>query len=292
MRPPQQYGVDVNLRAVLASPLGFLIGVSLGALGGGGSILAVPALVYGAGQSPRAATTTSLFLVGVASLVGIAPHWRAGRVRVGTGVVFGLTGIGGSLAGSALNQRIDPNVLLLGFAGLVCLAAWRMLTGCPTCTKVGETTAVGTRAAAGAPSTASAAAAAVMPLRIDLRSALTVLGAGTAVGFLAGLFGVGGGFVIVPALTLALKLPMPDAIGTSLLVIVINSITALSTRVATSSIDWAITLPFVVAAVAGVLTGGRIADRLDPRRSLRWFAALLGAVAAYTAVRATSALVA
>ena len=292
MRPPQQYGVDVNLRAVLASPLGFLIGVSLGALGGGGSILAVPALVYGAGQSPRAATTTSLFLVGVASLVGIAPHWRAGRVRVGTGVVFGLTGIGGSLAGSALNQRIDPNVLLLGFAGLVCLAAWRMLTGCPTCTKVGESAAVGAREGAGAPSTASAAAVAVLPLRVDLRSALTVLAAGTAVGFLAGLFGVGGGFVIVPALTLALKLPMPEAIGTSLLVIAINAATALSTRMATTSIDWGVTLPFVVAATAGVLTGGRIADRLEPRRSLRWFAALLVAVAAYTAVRATLALAA
>ncbi len=280
----------MNLRALLASPLGFLIGLSLGALGGGGSILAVPALVYGAGQSPRAATTTSLFLVGTASLVGIAPHWRAGRVRVGMGVVFGLTGVGGSLAGSALNQRIDPNVLLLGFAGLVCLAAWRMLTGCPTCTKVGETTAVGARS--GAPSTASAAAAATLPFRIDIRSVATMVAAGTLVGFLAGLFGVGGGFVIVPALALALKLPMPEAIGTSLLVIVINSMVALSTRVTTTSIDWGITLPFVVAAIAGVLTGGRIVDRLDPRRSLRWFAALLVGVAVYTAVRATSALVA
>ena len=98
--------------------------------------------------------------------------------------------------------------------------------------------------------------------------------------------------MIVPALALALKLPMPEAIGTSLLVIVINSMVALSTRVATTSIDWGITLPFVVAAIAGVLTGGRIADRLDPRRSLRWFAALLVGVAVYTAVRATSALVA
>jgi uncharacterized membrane protein YfcA len=279
----------VNLRALLTSPLGFLIGVSLGALGGGGSILAVPVLVYAAGQPARSATTTSLILVGIASLVGMASHWRAGRVRVGTGVVFGLTGIGGSLAGSALNQRIDPDVLLLSFAGLVCVAAWRMLTGCPTCTKVGEATAL-RQGSAEAPSTLSAAAMSVRR-RVDVRSVLTVLAAGTAVGFLTGLFGVGGGFVIVPALTLVLKLPMPEAIGTSLLVIAINAAVALSTRLATTSIDWGITLPFVISAIAGVLAGGRVADRLDPRRSLRWFAALLVAVAVYTAVRATASLV-
>lgn len=279
----------MNVRALLASPLGFLVGVSLGALGGGGSILAVPALVYAAGQPTRGATTTSLLLVGVASLVGMTSHWRAGRVRVRTGVLFGLTGIGGSLAGSALNQRIDPNVLLLSFAGLVCVAAWRMLTGCPTCTKVGEAAEL-QRTAGATRSTVSAAGVTLLQRHVDLGSALTVLAAGTAVGFLTGLFGVGGGFVIVPALALALKLPMPEAIGTSLLVIAINAAVALSTRIATTSIDWGITLPFVVAAVAGVLTGGRVADRLDPQRSLRWFAALLVAVAIYTAVRATSAL--
>jgi len=83
---------------------------------------------------------------------------------------------------------------------------------------------------------------------------------------------------------------MPQAIGTSLLVIAINSAVALAARLATTSIDWKITVPFTVAAVAGVLTGGKIADRLDPERSLRWFAALLVTVAAYTALRAVSAL--
>lgn len=271
------------MRALLASPLGFLIGLSLGALGGGGSILAVPALVYAAGQDPKAATTSSLLLVGSASLVGMAAHWRAGRVQVGTGVVFGLTGIGGSLAGSALNRIIDPDVLLLGFAGLVCLAAWRMLTGCPTCTKSGEEAEL-----AGT----SRNTATLLRRGIDTETVLTVLVAGTAVGFLTGLFGVGGGFVIVPALALGLKLPMPQAIGTSLLVIAINSAVALTTRLATTSIDWGITLPFTVAAIAGVLTGGKVADRLDPERSLRWFAGLLIAVAAYTAIRAATTLAA
>jgi uncharacterized membrane protein YfcA len=291
------------VRALLASPLGFLIGLSLGALGGGGSILAVPALVYAAGQGPKGATATSLFLVGTAALVGMGDHWRAGRVRLGTGLAFGLVGIGGSIAGSALNRHLDPDVLLLGFAGLVCVAAWRMLTGCPTCTNVGETRAVtapdgngGSGPAGGADDVATATLVRTVPVRraaaaaIDVRTVVTVVVAGTAVGFLTGLFGVGGGFVIVPALALGLKLPMPEAIGTSLLVIAVNSAVALTTRLATTTIDWHITLPFTVAAVAGVLTGGRVAGRLDPERSLRWFAALLVAVAAYTAIRAGLAL--
>ena len=271
------------MRALLASPLGFLIGLSLGALGGGGSILAVPVLVYAAGQDPKAATATSLLLVGSAALVGMGTHWKAGRVRVGTGIAFGLTGIAGSLAGSALNHRIDPDVLLLGFAGLVCVAAWRMLTGCPTCTNIGETREL---------TETTGTTLTLLRQRLDTRTVLTVLIAGTAVGFLTGLFGVGGGFVIVPALALGLKLPMPQAIGTSLLVIAINSAVALTTRLATTTIDWHITLPFTVAAIAGVLSGGKVADRLDPERSLRWFAGLLVAVAVYTAIRAGTTLTA
>jgi uncharacterized membrane protein YfcA len=267
------------MRALLASPLGFLIGVSLGALGGGGSILAVPALVFAAGQDPREATTTSLLLVGVAALVGMGAHWRAGRVRVGTGLLFGFAGVGGSLAGSALNRDVDPDLLLLGFAGLVLVAAWRMLTGCPTCTNIGEQLAI-TR-----PGNTL-----VADPRIGRRTVAVVLLAGTGVGFVTGLFGVGGGFVIVPALTLGLKLPMPQAIGTSLLVIAVNAAVGLAGRLATTGIDWAVTAPFTVAAIAGVLTGGRLADRLDAEGSLRWFAGLLVAVALYTAGRAGLAL--
>jgi uncharacterized membrane protein YfcA len=265
------------MRALLASPLGLLIGLSLGALGGGGSILAVPALVYGAGQDARSATASSLLLVGVASLFGMVRHHRAGRVRVGTGLTFGFVGVGGSLLGTALNRRVDPDLLLLGFSGLVVIAAWRMLTACPTCTRVGEQLAATARGGV-----------AVAPPRtaIDTRRLAKVAVAGTGVGFLTGLFGVGGGFVIVPALTLLLGLAMPEAIGTSLLVIAVNSGVALTTRLATTSIEWDVTLPFVVAAVVGVLLGGHFADRLDPQRSLRWFAGLLVTVAVYTAVAA------
>jgi len=268
------------VRALAASPLGFLIGLSVGALGGGGSILAVPVLIYVAGQDPRAATTTSLVIVGLAALVGMADHWRSGRVRVGPGLVFGLAGAGGSLGGSALNRRLDPDLLLLAFAGLVMVAAWRMLTGCPSCTKVGERDAIGlggtTKVVAG--------------LRIDAATVTEVLVAGTVVGFFTGLFGVGGGFIIVPALTLGLRFAMPEAIGTSLLIIAVNSAMALGARLGQGGIDWTVAVPFAVSTVAGTLVGSRLADRLPERTMLRWFAGLLIAVAVYTAIRSVMAL--
>ena len=264
------------MRALLASPLGFLIGLSLGALGAGGSIVAVPALVYVAGQDPKAATTSSLILVGVAATIGLGSHLRVGHVRVGTGLAFGLAGVGGSLAGSGVNRHVDPDVLLLGFSALVLIAAWRMFVGCPTCTKVGEERSSRSLVVTGGVLTRT---------RLEARQVVLVLVAGSAVGFLTGLFGVGGGFVIVPALALVLRLPMPEAIGTSLIVIAINCGVALASRLATTSVDWALTAPFALTAIAGVIAGGRLADRLDPERSLGWFAGILVVVALYTAVR-------
>ncbi|HEY9556495.1 MAG TPA: sulfite exporter TauE/SafE family protein, partial [Acidimicrobiales bacterium] len=196
------------MRALLASPLGFAIGFALGALGGGGSILAVPALVYAAGQSATEATTTSLLVVAGASVFGLVGHWRGGRVLAGPGIVFGLVGIGGSILGTSLNRRLDEDALLAGFAVLILVAAWRMLTGCPSCTRVGEQRALDS------PSPEGGGAALLTRIRVTPRQLITVVAAGTAVGFLTGLFGVGGGFVIVPALTLALGFNMPQAVGT------------------------------------------------------------------------------
>ena len=112
---------------LLALPIGMLIGLSLGALGGGGSILTVPALVYLLGESPHGATTASLIIVGVTSLVGMAVHLRAGRVRVRSGIVFGVLGAGGAFAGSRLSASIDPNALLAAFSVLMAGAAVTML---------------------------------------------------------------------------------------------------------------------------------------------------------------------
>ena len=269
-------------RALLASPLGFLIGVSLGALGGGGSILAVPVLVFVAGQSPAQATTTSLLVVGAASVVGAVGHWRHGRVRLGAGLLFGVLGIAGSLAGSALNRRLDGDVLLLGFAALILVAAWRIVTGCPSCTSVGEIKALGTE-----PTAPGRLAVRARPSTATRR--LKLVAAGTLVGFLTGLFGVGGGFVIVPALALVLQYSMPQAIGTSLVVITVNTAMAFAARLG-GSIDWGTTLLFAAAAMAGVGAGTRITDRIEPEAMQRSFAALLVAVALYTGGRAATGI--
>ncbi len=115
--------------------------------------------------------------------------------------------------------------------------------------------------------------------------------AGTVVGLLTGFFGVGGGFVIVPALVLALGFTMPEAVGTSLLVITINSVVALGTRLQTGSIDWATVIPFTLASLIGVVIGTRLARTKDSTSLQRWFVVLLVAVAIYTAIQSGLAIV-
>jgi len=276
------------VRALLASPLGFLIGVSLGALGGGGSILAVPVLVYVAGQDPKAATATSLVLVTMTALFGIVPHARAGRVRFGKGTLFAATGIAGTLLGTRLNALVDPAVLLLAFAGLMIVVAGLMLRSArrrPTPKPVGA--AVATTPATGEPDADAGdeAAPGFTPAAIA-----RLLATGTVVGMLTGFFGVGGGFVIVPALVLALGFTMPEAVGTSMLVIVLNSLIALAARLGDGGVQWGVILPFAIASISGVFVGSRLADRHDPRTLQGWFAGLLIAVAVYTATRSIIAL--
>lgn len=266
------------MRALLASPLGLLIGLSLGALGGGGSILAVPALVYAAGQSAKGATTTSLILVAITSVIGIAPHWRAGRVRIVPGVLFGLAGVGGSLLGSRWNTAADPDVLLLAFSGVMVAAGVAMLRR----TRRQKAAAASENAVSGNPTTTE--------VHADLATVVKVVAAGSVVGLLTGFFGVGGGFVIVPALVLALGFTMPEAVGTSLLVITINSAVALSTRLQGGNVEWGTVVPFTVASLIGVVIGGRLAGSRNSTTLQQWFVGLLFAVAAYTAVKSALAV--
>lgn len=300
---------------VLAVVLALGIGVTLGALGGGGSILAVPVLVYVAGQTPSAATATSLVAVGAAAAVGVIGHARLRRVRWGAALAFVATGVAGSWLGSHLNRSVDPDLLLLGFSGLMFVAAHRMLTACPSCTNVGEElalaladadaagragldvladselAAIGTAAPAATLATTSAASAALAARpALDLAAIVRVVVAGTVVGFLTGLFGVGGGFIIVPALTLALGMSLPVAIGTSLLVIVGNALVSLGFR-GLGAVDWAVALPFTVAMLLGSLLGSNVAHRLPVERSLKAFAGLLVAVALANGIAAGFALV-
>ena len=282
---------------IVAVAFGLLIGVALGALGGGGSILAVPVLAHLAGQSAAAATATSLVAVGVAAAVAAVSHARAGRVRWDAAGAFLVTGIAGTWAGSTVSERLDGDVLLLAFSGLVLIAAYRMLTACPTCTNVGEEQALNTAAtltSSTRPGTTLLDAdrqhvAEPVAAPKAARRVVLVVSAGSVVGFLTGLFGVGGGFVIVAALTLALGLTLPTAIGTSLAVIAGNAAIALVFR-GLGSVDWDIAGPFTVTMLVGSTVGALIAHRLPPARSLQAFAALLVAVAVANGIAASVAL--
>jgi uncharacterized membrane protein YfcA len=266
--------------------------VSLGALGGGGSILAVPILVYAAGESPQAATTTSLVVVGASALLGMVVHLRAGRVRVVPGILFGLAGVGGSLVGTHLNGSVDPNVLLLAFAGLMLIAAWRMWVNQQTPGAGDEDFELYPDSGSGTGPGLASEGGVEVATRSPVTSVVVakVLVAGTIVGFITGFFGVGGGFVVVPALVLALGFEMPEAVGTSLLVIAINSAVALAGRVSSGGVDWAVAGPFTIAALLGVSVGKSVADRLPTVTLVRWFVGLLVVLAAYVATRAGLAL--
>lgn len=275
--------------------MGLLIGLSLGALGGGGSILTVPALVYVIGQGAKAATTSSLFIVGISSLIGALGHHRSGRVRWSTGVAFGITGIAASFAGTAANRLVQPDVLLLAFAVLILVAAAGMLAKTRDSARRNApddalVSAGGPPLAGSADTTAADEGSPSGTDRKGRRIAKVVV-AGLAVGFMTGFFGVGGGFVIVPALTLALGMAMPEAIATSLVVIAINSGAALLFRAGTAHFDWAVIVPFTLAAIAGSLAGKKVADNLNARTLTRAFAVLLVAVAVYTATQSVLGLV-
>jgi uncharacterized membrane protein YfcA len=166
-------------------------------------------------------------------------------------------------------------VLLLAFSGLMLVAAfamWRRANRQPSATDTPEAPAAG------------------RPHARTHRWPSKVVLAGTFVGLLTGFFGVGGGFVIVPALVLALGFTMAEAVGTSLLVIAINSVVALSTRLQTGSIEWSTVIPFTVASMIGVVIGSRLASTRDSSSLQRWFVGLLVVVAVYTAVRSAVAL--
>ena len=245
--------------------LGLAIGILLGLLGGGGSILAVPALVYGVGTPLAVAVPTSLLVVGISSATAVLPRLRRGQVAWRIAGVFGAAGAGAAFAGAAVNRLLDPRVVLVGFAALMVAAGMRMLRE--------QITVGGDCALPGG--------------GVNWRGCLPkAIGSGVVVGFLTGLFGVGGGFLIIPALVLLLGLPMTVAVGTSLVIIVINSVAGFAAHAGDADLDYRIALAFTAAAVVGSLASARVASRLPAERLRRWFAYLVFAVAAFVVVQA------
>lgn len=245
---------------VLAAILGVAIGVTLGILGAGGSILAVPVLVHIAGLEVSAATATSLVAVGsAAGFAAIGQRKRVeGRLAISLIVVGGLGGV----LGGFLSRRLADGPVLLAFSGIVLLAAYRMLRQRDRSSS-GDRTGLLDRLRGDGESTAEF---------------IGMVGSGLLVGALTGLFGVGGGFVIVPVLTIVLGREIREAIATSLVVIAGNAAISLLLR-GPGTVDWGIAAVLTIPMLMGSVVGSHISSRIDPDRTRRIFALVLIAVA-------------
>ncbi len=261
------------------APLGLIIGITLGALGGGGAILTVPILVYLLGQAPLAATSGSLIIVGLSSLVGLIPHYRVRRVRILEGLTFGAVGIIGTVVGSAASAAIRPELLMSMFSVLMYVVAGLMIK------KVRDQRRLARHHAAAGTTPAEPEPLTLGALRRNPGALVKVVLTATGVGLLTGFFGVGGGFAVVPALVLALGFAMPTAVGTSLLVIAVNSATALASRLGTGvEIDWPLILTFSLFAAGGSLLGARVARKANPHTLSVAFTVLMIAVGTYVGI--------
>ena len=237
----------------LTIALAVFVGIALGLLGGGGAILTVPLLAYVAGLDPRQAITISLLVVGVTAAVSAITHARAGRVQWRTAALFGSAAMAGAYAGGLLARLIPGTTLMIAFAVVMIAAAIAMMRGRKN---------------------PAAATARRMPLL-----KLAVLGVG--VGMVSGLVGAGGGFLLVPALALLGGLSMPVAVGTSLVVISMQSFAGLAGHLASQHIDWRLAGMVTAAAVIGGLVGGRLTAIVDPntlRQLFGWFVLLMASV--------------
>ncbi|GAA1349636.1 sulfite exporter TauE/SafE family protein [Falsarthrobacter nasiphocae] len=240
---------------------GIAVGLLMGALGGGGAILAIPLLVFGLGLSPQEATVISLIVVGVGAVTGAASHAKAGNVRLRQGLLFGLLGAGGAFIGTRLAQGINGDFLLVMFAVLLVVVAATMIRK-----------ALGTGRAE------------TRETPMDARGVTLLVCAASGVGFLTGFFGVGGGFAIVPALVLVLGFDMTAAVGTSLLVIAVNSAISFAMHAdQAASLRWDLAIPFAATVMAATLIGGWLGKRVPKKGLQLGFASFLLVAAAYTA---------
>ena len=237
--------------------LATLIGLSLGLLGGGGSILAVPVLAYGAGLPAKEAIATSLIVVGATSLFALIPHARRGHVEWRTGAIFSATAMVGAYLGGLAADWFSGTTLLLLFAAMMVVTALAMFRG------RGELKATTDK-----------------PLAVGL-----VIAEGLVVGAATGLVGAGGGFLVVPALVLLGGMEMHKAVGTSLMVIALKSLAAFAGHAAHVSIDVQLALVVTVAALAGSIGGAALAKRVPAQILRKVFAGFVLVMAGYVVWR-------
>ncbi|MEO1199119.1 MAG: sulfite exporter TauE/SafE family protein [Pseudomonadota bacterium] len=264
--------VDLSLAtATLTIGSGAIVGVSLGLIGGGGSILAVPLLAYVIGVSPaHAAIGTSALAVAANAGIALAGHARSGTVKWRCAAVFASAGVLGAYLGSSIGKRIDGEALVGLFSIVIVMTAIAMLR--PR-TRPDNPEVRLTRDSAG-----------------ELLPRLLPLGFGT--GLMAGFFGIGGGFLIVPGLVFATGMPILNAIASSLVAVAAFGFMTAANYAWSGLIDWPVAGLFLIGGLVGGLVGERLARTLAIRRKLlqRLFAAILLGVATYVAARGLGVL--
>lgn len=241
---------------VLGYALAALVGLSLGLMGGGGSILTVPIFVYVLGYDPKLAIAMSLPVIGVTSLVGAVGHWKAGNVHLRNAATFGVIAMIGAFAGARLATLINGQVQLALLAIVMLMAAVLMFRSARS-----TSAATGSDAVADPPTRS-------MPLTLLLPVAL-------AVGVLTGVVGIGGGFLVVPALVLLARAPMQQAVGTSLLVIAMNSASGFAGYIGHVEVPWTFMAGFTAVAVVGILAGTYLVRFVSQRALKQAFALFL-----------------
>ena len=243
----------MEITTIIVVALAVLVGLSLGLLGGGGSILVVPLLTYIGGLDPKEAIATSLFVVGATSLVSLVGHARKGNVQWRTGLIFGAAGMVGAFLGGLAGGYIPGTVLMVAFAIMMIATAGAMIKGRKD--RDGQS-------------------------NDHLHPLWRILLDGLVVGAATGLVGAGGGFLVVPALVLLAGLPMTAAVGTSLLVIAMKSFAGLGGYLTSVSLDWPLVAAVTAAAIAGSFVGIRLTS-VVPEKALRkgfgFFVLIMGA---------------
>jgi uncharacterized membrane protein YfcA len=259
----------MTLQDLLTILAGGLVGFSLGLIGGGGSVLAVPLLLYVVGvRDPHVAIGTSALAVALNAFANLAQHARAGTVKWPCAITFGVSGVVGALIGSTIGKMINGQHLLILFALVMVAVGVSMLLG---------------RSGEGDPD-----------VRMDAKMAPRLIAVGLGAGLLSGFFGIGGGFLIVPGLIFSSGMPILNAVGSSLFSVGVFGLTTATNYAASGLVDWRIAILFILGGVGGGMVGMRLAVGLAARRGVltKVFAIVLFAVAAYMLFRSVGPLIA
>jgi uncharacterized membrane protein YfcA len=249
---------------VLAGALAFVVGFVLGLLGGGGSVLTVPIFIYALHLPVKPAIAMSLCVVGIVAAIGFISHWRQKTVEPKVALIFGPFAVIAAFVGARIAHHISPTAQLVTFAIVGLAGSFLMLRG-------------GFRPAGARDES--------YHFHYDRRMLILLALQGIGVGLLTGIIGVGGGFLIVPALVLVAGLPMRLAIGTSLLVITMNALSGFAGYLGNVDIDWNLVAWFTVVAAVGSIVGTIISKRVPQRRLRQVFGYMMIGVSLYVLYR-------